>query len=194
MTCFRALPLRIVIGASALLVPRTSPAGPDGGRSIERYDVGSAPKPVCGARALVRAPSNVARSVVTDYGRYDAFISRFRDAKIVGKVGKQTDVYLTVPIMNGTVKIWAVVRFQPPRKEGTDEVIVGKLVQGNVKRLNATWRLHPVDGESTRVNLELSIVPQLPLPQSLLRPELCHAAEKALSGARREAERRGKRP
>lgn len=194
MTFFRGLLLRAAISACALLLPRASPASPGGERSIQRYDVGSAPKPVCGARALVQAPSGVARSVVTDYGRYDSFISRFRAAKIVGKVGTRTDVYLTVPIMNGAVKIWAVVRFEPPRKDGQDEVIVGKLVQGNVKRLSATWRLRPVDAEQTRLNLELSIVPKLPLPQSLLLPELCHAAEKALSGARREAERRGKQP
>jgi ribosome-associated toxin RatA of RatAB toxin-antitoxin module len=127
---------------------------------------------------------------VTDYGRYEDFITRFKSAKIVGKSGDKTDVYLQVPIMNGAVNIWAVVRFDPPKQVGNDVVIASKMVKGNVKRLDANWRIKPLDDRSSHLVLELTIVPSIPVPDSLVMPEVRFAAAKAVSGTRDEAERR----
>ena len=33
-------------------------------------------------------------------------------------------------------KIWAIVRFSPPKTEGDQEIVRGRLVKGNVKRLD----------------------------------------------------------
>ncbi|MFZ5894032.1 MAG: SRPBCC family protein [Myxococcota bacterium] len=159
-------------------------------RKTERYDVKAQGMSAGAARTIVLAPDGVVRSVVTDFGKYESFISRFKSAKVVGKVGDKTDVYLQVPIMNGAVKIWAVVRFDPPKGSGDDQVITGKMVKGNVKRLDAVWRIHKVNEQSTELRLELLIVPDLPVPESLVLPELRYAADKAVSGTRDEAERR----
>ena len=143
------------------------------------------------ARVDVKAPIDVVRRVVTDYGSYSEHIKRFEKARVVGKHGNQTDVYLQVPIMKGAAKVWAVVRFEPAKQTGSgEEVIVGKMIQGNVKRLDATWKLSKVDDTNTKLNLELLIVPDLgiPVPGSLVTGEVAFAAEKAVRGMRNRSE------
>ena len=184
--------VRWVQGATLGLALASAAAASDGSRphKTERYDVKAQGFNAGAARTMVLAPDGVVRSVVTDFGKYESFITKFKSAKIVGKVGDKTDVYLQVPILNGAVKIWAVVRFDPPKANGGDQIITGKMVKGNVKRLDATWRIHKVNEESTELRLELGIVPDLPVPESLVLPEVKYAADKAVSGTRDEAERR----
>lgn len=159
-------------------------------REVERYEVSARGGKAGAARATVSAPDHVVRSVVTDFARYERFITKFKSAKIVGKVGDKTDVYLQVPVAHGAIKLWAVVRFDPPKKQGNDEVITGKLIKGNLKRLDATWRVQRVDSTNTELRLELLIVPDMPLPDSLVLGEARYAAAKAVEGTRNEAERR----
>jgi ribosome-associated toxin RatA of RatAB toxin-antitoxin module len=184
--------MRWLQGATLGIALASAAAASDGSqpRKTERYDVKTQGLSAGAARTVVLAPDGVVRSVVTDFSKYDSFISRFKQAKVVGKVGDKTDVYLQVPIMNGAVKIWAIVRFDPPKQSGNDQVISGKMVKGNVKRLDAVWRIHKVNDESTELRLELLIVPDLPVPESLVLPEVRYAADKAVSGTRDEAERR----
>jgi ribosome-associated toxin RatA of RatAB toxin-antitoxin module len=174
----------------ALLGATSATAATSDDRKVERYDVKNSGYSAGAARATVFASDQVVRSVVTDFGRYEDFISRFKSAKIVGKSGNKTDVYLQVPILKGTVKIWAVVRFDPPKASGSDHVIVGHMVKGNVKRLDAVWRIRQLDDKRTDLRLELTIVPDLPVPESLVMGEVRYAAAKAVSGTRDEAERR----
>jgi ribosome-associated toxin RatA of RatAB toxin-antitoxin module len=145
------------------------------------------------ARVLAKAPSTMLRSVVTDYGRYSSIITQFKQARVLGRKDTQTDVYLEVPILEGAGKVWAVVRFSPPETVGDQEIIRGRLVKGNVKRLDATWRIKKLDDRSSELSLELLIVPDLPAPKSLITKELRKAAGKAVNGARNEAERRTRR-
>jgi ribosome-associated toxin RatA of RatAB toxin-antitoxin module len=174
----------VALGA---LVFASSAAAASDARKVERYDI----KGAGGARTVVMASESVVRAVVTDFNHYDTFISRFKSARVVGKVGDKTDVYLQVPIINGAVKIWAIVRFEPLKQVGPDQqVLVGKMVKGNVKRLDAIWRLHRLNDQSTELKLELTIVPDLPVPDSVVLPEVRYAAAKAVSGTRDEAERR----
>jgi ribosome-associated toxin RatA of RatAB toxin-antitoxin module len=179
------------VALGALVLASSSAAASDGSqRKVERYDVKAAGLNAGAARTVVMAPDHVVRSVVTDFAHYDSFISRFKSAKVVGKVGDKTDVYLQVPIINGAVKIWAIVRFEPLKQVGDDQILVGKMVKGNVKRLDASWRLHRLDDQSTELRLELLIVPDLPVPEAVVLPEVRYAAAKAVSGTRDESERR----
>jgi hypothetical protein len=72
-------------------------------------------------------------------------------------------------------------------------VIRGHLLKGNVKRLDATWRIKKVDTQGSELSLELLIVPDVPAPKSLITSELRKAAGKAVNSARNEAERRTRR-
>jgi len=182
----------LLLGAS-LASPRTeaTPAT----RNVERFavKVPNSSLEAGAARVLVQAPSETARSVVTDYGRYSSIITHFKNARIVGRAGSQTDVYLEVPILNGAAKIWAVVRFAPPETQGTQEIVRGRLLKGNIKRLDATWRIEKVDEKKSVLSLELLMVPDLPAPNSLISGELRKAAGKAVNAARNEAEQRLRR-
>ncbi|HEX2673924.1 MAG TPA: SRPBCC family protein [Polyangiaceae bacterium] len=142
------------------------------------------------ARVNVDAPQDLVRSVVLDFKNYAKFMARFEKSQIVGRSGDKTDVYLQVPILKGAAKVWAVVRFEPIKQVDGTDVLVGHMVKGNVKRLDATWRLKKLDDSSTQVALELLIVPDLPVPDSLVVPEVRFAAAKAVEGSRDEAEKR----
>ena len=158
--------------------------------SVERYNVSAAGTPGGGARVVVQAPFSVVNSVVTDFGHYQKFIPPFQQARVVGREGDKTDVYIEVPILKNTVKIWAVLRISPPVTSGDDSVVIGKMVKGNVDRPDATWRLHKVGDGSTRLTLELVVKSGLPLPDSFIANEVRSAVGKAVAGTRSEAERR----
>lgn len=145
-----------------------------------------------GARTDVRAPLDVVSRAVVDFGNYAEHINKFEKARVVGRHGDSTDVYLQVPILKGTAKVWAVVRFEAAKQTGDgQQVIVGRLIKGNVKRLDAKWHLSKIDDANTRMDLELLIVPDLmiPVPGSLVTGELAYAAEKAVVGMRRHSEK-----
>lgn len=142
-----------------------------------------------GGMTAINAPLATVRRTVTDYGHYADFMPRFQKSRIVGKSGPQTDVYLQVSILHGAANIWAVTRFGPPTPEGAGERIEGRMHgQGNVDELLAIWHLTAVDENRTIAKLELLIVPKLPLPGSIVTPELEYASDQAVSATRERTE------
>jgi ribosome-associated toxin RatA of RatAB toxin-antitoxin module len=146
--------------------------------------------PAGAASAIVEAPPEVVRELVVDYGKYSGYIKRFEQSKVVGKAKDKTDVYLQLPILKGAAKIWAVVRFEPPKTQGDWELISARMLKGNVKRLDANWKLRKHGDSSTELQLELLLVPDFPAPQSVVIPEVRDAAGTAVSGLRAAAEKR----
>jgi hypothetical protein len=63
------------------------------------------------------------------------------------------------------------------------------MVKGNVKRLDATWRIKKIDDTNTQLHLELMIVPKLPVPGSMVTGEVAYAADEAVMGSRNRAEK-----
>ena len=142
-----------------------------------------------GGMTAINAPISMVRRTVTDFGHYADFMPRFQKSRIVGKSGPNTDVYLQVSILHGAANIWAVTRFGPPVAEGAGERIEGRLNgQGNVDQMIATWHLLPVDENRTIAKLEILIVPKLPLPGSVVTPELEYASDQAVSATRDRVE------
>ena len=182
-----------LVALAASLSAAPLPAAP-ASRSIERFEVNVSDSAVKAgaARVLAKAPSATLRSVVTDYGRYSSIITQFKQVRVLGRSQERTDVYLEVPILEGAGKVWAVVRFSAPEIVNGEEIVRGRLVKGNVKRLDATWRIKKVNDRESELTLELLIVPDLPAPKSLITKELRKAAGKAVNGARIEAERRNR--
>jgi ribosome-associated toxin RatA of RatAB toxin-antitoxin module len=181
---------------SSVSVAAAPAAGPElqKWRKVDRFDVKTpySDTNAGAARGNVDAPEDVVRAVVLDYKNYSSFISRFEKSRIVGRSGDKTDVYLQVPILKGAAKVWAIVRFEPVKQVDGSEVVEGHMIngKGNVKRLDAKWRLKKLDDTTTQVVLELLIVPELPVPDSLVVPEVRFAAAKAVEGSRDEAEKR----
>ncbi len=145
------------------------------------------------ARIAIKAPPDIVEDVVTDFKNYARFISKFKKARVVGKEGDSTLVYLVVPILHGAGKIWAVVKFAPVKKEGDSRVLSGSMVKGNVERLDAEWRITPIDDEYTQLNCELLIEPKLPVPGSVVTGEVAYAADEAVTGSRKRAEKKRRR-
>jgi len=160
------------------------------GRGVARYSVKASGIAGEGASANVQASLGTVRGVITDFGRYGEFMKPFQSSKIVGRSGDKTNVYFTVPILKGLNKIWAVLQVGPPTTTGPEEIISGKMLKGNVRRLNAVWRLRQIDEKNTRLTLELYVDSGLPLPASFVQSEVSSAVARALRGARAEAERR----
>ena len=181
---------------SSVSVAAAPAAGPElqKWRKVDRFDVKTpySDTNAGAARGNVDAPEDVVRAVVLDYKNYSSFISRFEKSRVVGRSGDKTDVYLQVPILKGAAKVWAIVRFEPVKQVDGTEVVEGHMIngKGNVKRLDAKWRLKKLDDTTTQVVLELLIVPELPVPDSLVVPEVRFAAAKAVEGSRDEAEKR----
>ncbi len=145
------------------------------------------------ARIAIKASPDIVEDVVTDFKNYARFISKFKKARVVGKEGDDTLVYLSVPILHGAGKIWAVVRFKPVQKNGDVRTLSGSMVKGNVKRLDATWHIKPIDDDYTQLNCELLIVPKLPVPGSVVTGEVAYAADEAVTGSRKRAEKKRRR-
>lgn len=166
-------------------------------RDSERYEVQTARSSIKAgaARISVRASSGAVETVVRDYRHYDRFISQFEKSRIIGRHGDTTDVYLRVPILKGAAKIWAVVRFEQPKRIDADtQVVEAHMLKGNVNRLDARWRITRIDDDNTQLDLELLIVPKLPLPGSLVTGEVAYAADTAVTGARNRAETKAAHP
>ncbi|HEY4104381.1 MAG TPA: SRPBCC family protein [Polyangiaceae bacterium] len=182
----------------ALLSTASASAAPSAGpdldkwRHVERFEVKTpySSTNAGAARVNVDAPVDTVRAVVQDFKNYSAFIPRFEKSHVVGRSGDKTDVYLQVPILKGAAKVWAIVRFDPPKQVGEEEQVVGHMVKGNVKRLDAVWHMKKIDDTSTKLSLDLLIVPDLPVPDALVVPEVRFAADKAVGGSRDEAEKR----
>ena len=62
------------------------------------------------------------------------------------------------------------------------------MVKGNVKRMDARWRIKKIDDENTQLNLELLIVPKLPVPGSMVTGQVKYAADEAVMGSRNKTE------
>lgn len=183
--------------AGVILAPSVATLAPSvalarGRRDIERYEraVSGSSNRAGAARAGVEADLGRVESVVTDYAGYARFIEQFERARVVGRAKDATDLYLDIPILHGLSKIWAVVRFQPAVRRGNSTLIEGRMIKGNVKRLDVTWRIERVEDKWTHLAAELLIDISLPAPESAVLKTVKRAAAQAVKGARQEAETR----
>ena len=179
-----------VLAAALVLASASSAVADSNAKKAQRYTVITPYSDIKAgaARIEVKAPADTVARVITDYNNYTKLTKKFDKARVVGKKGNTTDVYLQVPILKGAAKIWAVVRFEPAQKTGNEQSVKAHLVDGNVRRLDATWRIKSIDEKTTELSLEMLIVPKLPVPGALVTPEVAYAADQAVTGSRKRAE------
>ena len=178
----------IVGAALALAAPPAIGAAARQKPTRYRLDVPNSGIDVGAAKVSVRASAEDVQKAVLRYNDYSSMISKFKRSKIVGKSGESTDVYLQVPILKGIAKVWAIVRFAPPRHEGGTVVVEGRMLKGNVDELTAEWRILPVSTGKTELHLRMRIVPKIPAPGGLVTDEVAYAADQAVRGIRAAAE------
>jgi ribosome-associated toxin RatA of RatAB toxin-antitoxin module len=185
---------RFVLGALSIVACTAFGQGEAGAEAaVQRYETLTPVSSIKagGARVQVHAPIEVVERVITDFGKWGEHIRKFEKAKVIGRSGERTRVYLQVPILKGASRIWVVAEFDPIRKTDNGAVLVAHMLKGNVKRLDAKWRLSKIDDQNTKIELELLLEPDwpLPIPSSLVTEEATNAAEQAVDGHRRAAER-----
>jgi ribosome-associated toxin RatA of RatAB toxin-antitoxin module len=182
---------RRVFVASALVVISPSVALAKK-RPVQRYTVKVPGSPIDGggARGGVQAPDAIVSEVVTDFAAYARFIEKVRNSRVVARNQNSTDMYFEIPILHGLTKVWAVLRFAPARSEGSSRVIKGRMIKGNAKRLDITWRLQKLGDRSTQLTAELLLDMKFPAPDSMVLDTVRRAAHRAMTGAASEAERR----
>lgn len=161
---------------------------------IVRYavPVAGSKLPAGAARGGVGASTDVLTSVVTDYDEYDVFISRFNSARVVKRSKNSTDVYLEVPILHGLSKVWAVTRFTQVKLPDGSSVVRGRMLKGNMKRFDPTWRVRKLPDGRSELALELYVVPDFYAPDWLILKEVQQAAFRGVGAVLKESLRRSR--
>lgn len=140
------------------------------------------------AEALVDAPADTVAKHVMDFGKYKELHKKFSTARVVGKEGDQTDVYMRYPVVIGsvTIELHEVMRFGVDRKESTTGVhtIEAIGVKGDMKRGHTKITIKPVDAKHSVLQVDILLVPTLPAPQSFIDEELRDGAADYVASVR----------
>jgi len=137
---------------------------------------------------VVHAPLAQVRSAVLEFSRYPEFMPHHRSCRVLGRTSTGgRDVYLEVTAMHGALKMWARVEMQKARIADGVEIHEARMLDGNVKDFKATWFLQQV-GDSTKLSLEVFLVPKLPLPNSILNSENMSGSARGVSAMRSRIE------
>ncbi|GAC1577262.1 MAG: hypothetical protein NVS3B20_08670 [Polyangiales bacterium] len=140
------------------------------------------------AEAFISAPMAKTREAVLDYGNYSSFIPRFEKSKLLKRDGLAAEVFLQLPILKGSARLWALERFAAPVPNGKGETIKGSFIKGNVDDMQAVWHYRPVDDKHSIVTCEIYAVPKLVVPEKLMIGQLEDACGEAVLGVRDRAE------
>lgn len=186
-------PARTAAATPASPTPATS--APRISASLRRgeIDVVSLPDPSTGVElarssVIVDAPADVAMRIVTDYARYAEFLPSFRASRVLSRRGNNAIVYLEARAVRNTTTIWAQLRIFQRRPHGQTQIIEGRMMQGNVSRMDARWEVTPIDdGTRSLVTFQFLIDPDLPFPDAIVSQENRRVTRRALEALRRRA-------
>jgi hypothetical protein len=140
-------------------------------------------------RTEVRAPYATVAAVVTDFAHYRDFFPQVRESRVVHRLRGQAEVYVRVELLRGLGMLWALSRFNVLRGPAST-VVDGVLVDGNLRRFDVRFDVHPVAGDPTRseVTMQLLGIPAFLLPHGLLSGQQARWAARGLEQLRARAE------
>jgi len=138
------------------------------------------------AEALVEATPEQLVKTATEFGKYRDLHRKFKTARVIGKEGDQTDVYMRYPVQIGpmTIELYEVMRFSPDRTVGATHIIEARGIKGDMKRGHTIITIKPVDAKHSLLQVDVLLVPTLPAPQSYVDEELRDGAEDFVDGLR----------
>ena len=142
------------------------------------------------AEALVDAPADKLAKTAGEFGKYKELHRKFATARVIGKEGDQTDVYMRYPVQIGpvTIELYEVMRFSPDRASGTAHIIEARGIKGDMKRGHTLITIKPVDAKHSLIEVDILLVPVLPAPQSYVDEELRDGAQDFVNGLRDRAQ------
>lgn len=138
------------------------------------------------AETLVEATADQVAKTATDFHKYRELHRKFKTARVIGKEGDQTDVYMRYPVQLGpmTIELYEVMRFSPDRTTGGTHTIEARGIKGDMKRGHTLITVRPVDAKHALITVDILLVPTLPAPQSYVDEELRDGAEDFVDGIR----------
>ena len=161
-------------------------------RKIERYKKRKDSKiKAGGARLFMEADVSTLEKILLDFRRYTELGKEFDQVKVLRRNKKKgtTDVYLRFPILHGASHLWVILRFQPKKCPSEDVCMIeARLVKGNVRRFDLTYRIHKLDSGESRLDIEMLVDPKLPFASSIISDETARQAAKAGRRIRHRAE------
>lgn len=142
------------------------------------------------AEALVDAPADKVAQMALDFGHYRELHKKFATARVVGKEGQQTDVYMRYPVQIGPVRFefWEVMRFQPAKAVGDTRVIEAFGIKGDMRQGHTIITVKPVGPTHALLQVDVLLVPKVPAPQSMIDEELRDGANDFVDGLRHRAQ------
>lgn len=142
------------------------------------------------AEALVAAPADRVVETLSQFNRYKDLNKKFATARVVNKEGDQTDLYMRYPVQVGALKIelYEIMRFNPVRVNGAVRVLEARGVKGDMRRGHIVMAVRAVDATHSVLEVDVSLVPLLPAPQSYIDEELRDGALDFVNGLRDRAQ------
>jgi hypothetical protein len=142
------------------------------------------------AEALVEAPADKLAKTAVEFGKYKELHRKFSTARVIGKEGDQTDVYMRYPVTIGpvTIELYEVMRFGPDHAANGTHVIEARGIKGDMKRGHTLITIKPVDAKHSLIEVDILLVPVLPAPQSYVDEELRDGAQDFVNGLRDKAQ------
>jgi carbon monoxide dehydrogenase subunit G len=142
------------------------------------------------AEALVAAPADKVAKVATDFGHYKELHRKFATARVVGKEGDNTDVYMRYPVQIGAMKVefWEVMRFGGLRVNDGTHFLEGNGVKGDMKQGRTAITVKPIDAKHSLLTVDVVLIPKIPAPQFLIDEELRDGAEDFVNGVKDRAQ------
>jgi len=142
------------------------------------------------AEALVAAPAEKVVEALAQFNRYKDLNKKFASARVINKEGDQTDVYMKYPVKVGALQIelYEVMRFSPLKASGAVRTLEARGIKGDMRRGHILMSVRPVDATHSVLEIDVSLVPLLPAPQSYVDEELRDGALAFVNGLRDRAQ------
>ncbi len=146
------------------------------------------------AVGVIDRPLGEVLPVVVDYENYVQFMPNFTKSQVLAQRGNRAMVYMEVSVASGTFTLWGQLKLSEADPDGETRIIEARLMDGNVEAFSATWRLTPLDaGARTKVEFELYVDPDIPLPSAVFSRENERAAGNTIRALRSRVTETSKR-
>ena len=139
-----------------------------------------------GAIIAVNRPLKDVLKVVLQFRKYKRILPRLEQSRIVAKKpGKHTDLYVRAPVLGGTFHVWAIIRLRDPQRwRSRGKKVVGSLLKGELDAWQSVWKMHHCGPKRTILRLELYAELAIPVPSSVVTPELEWMADRGVTAVK----------
>ena len=134
---------------------------------------------------VVDKPIDEVLLVLLDYDNYVDFMPNFTHSKVLAQRGSRAMVYMEVSLARGMYTLYGQLNLKDREDEGGARVVEGRLIDGNINAFNATFTLTPAkNGTATKIDFNIYVDPNLPLPSSVFSRENERAASQTVRALR----------